>query len=44
MIIMIIMIVILRMIIMIVIRMIMKNSPILNHPEVCGHDLVSQVL
>ena len=28
----------------IVIKMIMKNSPILNHPEVCGHNLVSQVL
>ena len=28
----------------IVIKMIMKNSPILNHPEICGHDLVSQVL
>ena len=28
----------------IVIKMIMKNSPVLNHPEVCGHNLVSQVL
>ena len=28
----------------IVINKILDNSPVLNHPEVCGHNLVSQVL